>query len=148
MRKVNREKLKTTHLLMIVMMLLIFLLVSCTDEDIDMTKIYDNDEKLLTYNKASFERRTKIITDNVYKINAKGFNGVYSIAEYEYAKQSCLLFELTILAGRFKIIFTNNTEVQTIIDNSFCGRLNDLPGEGYTMKLVGLNADFELKIIG
>lgn len=148
MYEVNQGKLKIIQLLMVVMMLLIFLLVSCTVEDIDMTKIYDDNEKLLTYDKASFKRRIKKITDNVYKINAKGFNGVYSLAEYEYPEQSCLFFELTIKAGRFKIIFTNKTEVQTIIDNSFSGRVDNLPGEGYTMKLVGFNADFELKITG
>lgn len=108
--------------------------------------IYNDDAKIAS--SSSNVRIASVQTDvgNKYSFSCSSFSGVYHMKNINSGSDVDL--SLTVKAGKFKVVAVNDKSVYTLAEGDFEGKLDftDIPDGIYTLKAVGVEAEFSLKL--
>ena len=112
----------------------------------DYEDIYNDDARIATCSTNVMVGSVKSGIGSEYKWSCSSFSGVYPIKDVKSSADVNL--SLNIESGKFKIVAVNGNDVYTLAEGGFDGKVDfsKMPSGSYTIKAVGVEAEFSLKL--
>ena len=144
------KKFKVLSLILI-LIILITSLVACGPTD-KMFAAY-NDDSIIAGNSDTFLFKNSFEThkNDLYSVRADSFTGVKTLAKVTITENPEIVLNLSISEGEFKIVFVSydndsETNIYMLTDQNCQTSLKmAIPAGKYKVKIVGIEAKFELK---
>lgn len=141
----KQSKIITAFVLVLTLVLAVNLLAGC-----NLGEIYDDDAKIATSNSHSAMNLKTNVAGSEATASAKKFSGAMNLARLEVSTGAIsFAYNCTVAeGGRFKLVAVKDDVVTTLFegeDSSFSLTV-ELENGTYLLKMVGDQADFEMKI--
>lgn len=141
-----KNKLKVVFLTVLtaISVLAVCLFAGCADYE----AIYNDDAKIISSNSHTTIAEVKTETLSGYSYSCSKFSGVKTIKNYTVESGSSIDLSLAVESGDFKLVLTNSDTVYVLAEGSYEGVLliENVPSGKYKLKMVGLEAEFQLHI--
>lgn len=114
----------------------------------DYAEIYNDDAKIISSNSHTSMASIETKTSDSFKYSCAKFSGVMEIKRFTVESGAQMDISLNVESGDLKLVLTDSSNVYVLAEGSYDGTMTfeEIPTGSYKLKMVGLEAEFQLHI--